>query len=61
MLSAQEPLVLLIFVIVVAGENDMHTVEGFIIDRNKNKLRFLYGRWNEFLCAADPEVGYYMS
>ncbi len=39
----------------------MHTVEGFIIDRNKNKLRFLYGRWNEFLCAADPEVGYYLS
>jgi len=34
----------------------MHTVECFIIDRNKNKLRFLYGRWNEFLCAADPEV-----
>jgi hypothetical protein len=39
----------------------MHTVEGFIIDRNKNKLRFLYGRWNEFLCAADPEVGYCLS
>jgi hypothetical protein len=34
----------------------MNTVEGFIIDRNKNKLRFLYGRWNEFLCSADPEV-----
>ena len=34
----------------------MNTVEGFIIDRNKNKLRFLYGRWNEFICAADPEV-----
>jgi len=42
--------------ICVSGENDMHTVEGFIIDRNKNKLRFLYGRWNEFLCSADPEV-----
>ena len=43
-----------------AGENDLNTVEGFIIDRNKNKLRFLYGRWNEFLCSADPEVSKYM-
>ena len=30
------------------------TVQGFIIDQNKQKLRFLYGRWTEFLCSADP-------
>jgi len=39
-----------------SGTDDLHTVEGFIIDKNKQKLRFLYGRWTEFLCSADPEM-----
>lgn len=38
------------------GTDDLHTVEGFIIDKNKTKLRFLYGRWTEFLCSAEPET-----
>lgn len=25
---------------------------GFIIDSNKKKLRFIYGRWTEFLCSV---------
>ena len=37
-----------------SGNSDLHCVEGFIIDQNKQKLRFLYGRWTEFLCSADP-------
>ena len=37
-----------------SGNSDLHCVEGFIIDRDKQKLRFLYGRWTEFLCSADP-------
>lgn len=36
-----------------SGGNDLHAVEGFIVDRNKKKLKFLYGRWTEFLCAVD--------
>jgi len=39
-----------------SGQDDLHTVEGFIIDKNKTKLRFLYGRWTEFLCSADPAL-----
>ena len=37
-----------------SGDSDLHCVEGFIIDQDKQKLRFLYGRWTEFLCSADP-------
>ena len=37
-----------------SGTSDLHCVEGFIIDQNKQKLAFLYGRWTEFLCSADP-------
>lgn len=29
-------------------------MEGFVIDKNKTKLKFLYGRWTEFLCSTDP-------
>jgi len=39
-----------------SGTDDLHSVEGFIIDKNKKKLRFLYGRWTEFLCSADPDM-----
>jgi len=35
-------------------ENDLNCVEGFILDESGNKLKFLYGRWTEFLCSADP-------
>jgi len=35
--------------------DDLNCVEGFIIDKNKTKLKFLYGRWTEFLCSADPD------
>ena len=24
------------------------------MDRNKQKVKFLYGRWTEFLCSAEP-------
>lgn len=37
-----------------SGDSDLHCVEGFIIDKNKNKLAFLYGKWTEFLCATSP-------
>jgi len=37
-----------------SGDTDLHCVEGFIIDRDKTKQRFLYGRWTEFLCSAEP-------
>jgi len=36
-----------------SGGGDLHAVEGFIVDRNKNKLKFVYGKWTEFLCAVD--------
>ena len=36
-----------------SGVNDLHTVEGFLIDANKKKKRFIYGRWTEFLCSVD--------
>ncbi|XP_076063131.1 oxysterol-binding protein-related protein 1-like isoform X2 [Oratosquilla oratoria] len=32
---------------------DLHRVEGFIIDKNKKKHSFLYGKWTEFLRATD--------
>lgn len=38
-----------------SGNSDLHCVEGFIIDSEKRKLRFLYGRWTEFICSADPD------
>jgi len=38
-----------------SGNSDLHCVEGFIIDKDKNKLAFLYGKWTEFLCSAPPE------
>ena len=39
----------------VSGDSDLHCVEGFIVDKDKKKLAFLYGRWTEFLCSAPPE------
>ncbi len=36
-----------------SGGNDLHFVEGFIVDRNKQKKRFIYGRWTEFICCVD--------
>ena len=38
-----------------SGDSDLHCVEGFIIDKQKTKLAFLYGKWTEFLCSAPPE------
>lgn len=39
----------------ILGQDDLHVVEGFVIDRNKRKLAFLYGKWTEFLCSVDIE------
>lgn len=38
-----------------SGDSDLHCVEGFIIDKSKTKLAFLYGKWTEFLCSAPPD------
>ena len=38
-----------------SGDSDLHCVEGFIMDKDKRKLAFLYGKWTEFLCSASPE------
>uniref|UniRef100_A0A146KXB4 Oxysterol-binding protein n=3 Tax=Lygus hesperus TaxID=30085 RepID=A0A146KXB4_LYGHE len=32
---------------------DLHRVEGFIMDKNKKKLHFLYGKWTDFLRVTD--------
>lgn len=34
---------------------DLHRVEGFIIDGQKKKLRFLYGKWTDYLKTASIE------
>ena len=39
-----------------SGTDDLHTVEGFVVDRNKKKLAFLYGKWTEFLCSVDIDA-----
>lgn len=38
-----------------AGWNskDLHRIEGFISDRNKKKLFFLYGKWTDFIKCTD--------
>ncbi|XP_017772610.1 PREDICTED: oxysterol-binding protein-related protein 2 isoform X2 [Nicrophorus vespilloides] len=38
-----------------AGNNskDLHHVEGFITDKSKRKLFYLYGKWTEFLKCCD--------
>lgn len=37
-----------------SGDSDLHCVEGFILNKEKQKLAFLYGKWTEFLCSASP-------
>ncbi len=37
------------------GGSDLHTVEGFLVDHLKKKIRFIYGRWTEFLCSVDVD------
>ncbi|PSN35281.1 Oxysterol-binding protein-related protein 2 [Blattella germanica] len=32
---------------------DLHRVEGFIVDKQKKKLHFLYGKWTEFIRCTD--------
>ncbi|XP_067010631.1 oxysterol-binding protein-related protein 2 isoform X2 [Anabrus simplex] len=32
---------------------DLHRVEGFITDRHKKRLHFLYGKWTEFIRCTD--------
>ncbi|XP_049776943.1 oxysterol-binding protein-related protein 1-like [Schistocerca cancellata] len=32
---------------------DLHRVEGFIMDKNKKKINFLYGKWTEFIRCTD--------
>ncbi|XP_065284033.1 oxysterol-binding protein-related protein 1-like [Dermacentor albipictus] len=31
---------------------DLHRIEGFIFDKHKSRLRFLYGKWTDYLKAA---------
>ncbi|XP_059614503.1 oxysterol-binding protein-related protein 1 isoform X2 [Phlebotomus argentipes] len=35
------------------ASKDLHRVEGYIIDKNKKKLFFIYGKWTEFLKCTD--------
>ncbi|XP_076349710.1 oxysterol-binding protein-related protein 2-like isoform X2 [Tachypleus tridentatus] len=35
---------------------DLHRIEGFIYDKQKTKLRFLYGKWTEYLKSAEIEA-----
>ncbi|XP_076361791.1 oxysterol-binding protein-related protein 2-like [Tachypleus tridentatus] len=35
---------------------DVHQLEGFVCNKQKTKLRFLYGKWSEFLKSADVEA-----
>ncbi|XP_037911232.1 oxysterol-binding protein-related protein 1 isoform X2 [Hermetia illucens] len=35
------------------ASKDLHRVEGFITDKNKKKLHFLYGKWTEFIKCTD--------
>ncbi|KAK6619440.1 hypothetical protein RUM43_012197 [Polyplax serrata] len=32
---------------------DLHRVEGFITDKSKKKLKFLYGKWTDFIRCTD--------
>uniref|UniRef100_A0A8D8TVJ2 Oxysterol-binding protein n=2 Tax=Cacopsylla melanoneura TaxID=428564 RepID=A0A8D8TVJ2_9HEMI len=32
---------------------DLHRVEGFIVDKNKKKLNYLYGKWTDFMRVTD--------
>ncbi|XP_073993554.1 oxysterol-binding protein-related protein 1 isoform X3 [Rhodnius prolixus] len=32
---------------------DLHRVEGFIMDKHKKKLHFLYGKWTDFIRCTD--------
>jgi len=41
--------------LIIIGQDDLHVVEGFVVDRNKRKIAFLYGKWTEFLCSVDIE------
>ncbi|XP_075229853.1 oxysterol-binding protein-related protein 2 isoform X1 [Lycorma delicatula] len=34
---------------------DLHRVEGFIMDKQKKKLNFLYGKWTDFIRCTDME------
>eukprot|EP00095_Tigriopus_kingsejongensis_P001648 snap_masked-scaffold801_size95070-processed-gene-0.4 protein:Tk01648 transcript:snap_masked-scaffold801_size95070-processed-gene-0.4-mRNA-1 annotation:"oxysterol-binding protein 2" len=36
-----------------AGGDDLHVVEGFLINEKKEKLRFFYGRWTSYFCSVD--------
>lgn len=36
-----------------SGGDDLHFVEGFLIDEKKTKLRFFYGRWTSYFCSVD--------
>jgi len=35
---------------------DMHAVEGFVVDAKNRKVSFLYGRWTEYMCAAPADA-----
>ncbi|XP_052872436.1 oxysterol-binding protein-related protein 2 isoform X1 [Anopheles cruzii] len=35
------------------NNKDLHRVEGHIVDRNKRKTHFLYGKWTEFIKCTD--------
>ena len=41
-----------------SGDSDLHCVEGFIMDKDKRKLAFLYGKWTESLCSVTQIILY---
>ncbi|KAE8740422.1 hypothetical protein FOCC_FOCC014058 [Frankliniella occidentalis] len=38
-----------------SSSKDMHRVEGFIVDKDKKKIKFMYGKWTELLRSTDPQ------
>ncbi|KAG1706624.1 Oxysterol-binding protein-related protein 2 [Nymphon striatum] len=34
---------------------DLHRIEGFIVNKEKKKLRFVYGKWTDYLKSSDIE------
>ncbi|CAG9855398.1 unnamed protein product [Phyllotreta striolata] len=36
-----------------SNSKDLHRVEGFLYDKSKQKLKFIYGKWTEFIKCAD--------
>lgn len=37
------------------SSKDLHRVEGFIVDKDKKKIKFMYGKWTELFRVTDPQ------